>query len=198
MAPRILSHSRAGRKRERSPVPARGGSYFAGEVIRILRLHHLDYDQLHRLFEIIRGAPRSASEQNTWRRFTFTDLASLKVAADLIGAGSKKTRSLRLKQLEEVCRHLRHELKLDHPLIHAKLRAVGSTLVVQLEGKHFDATTTQRVFDEVAQDVATYENARGMTIPRREHAKARQVAARPAGPTSGTYEAPALKLGRSR
>jgi hypothetical protein len=183
--------------RRRRAVAAGGGAFFAGEVIRILRLHDLDYDQLHRLFKIVRGAPRAADEQGAWRRFTFADLASLKVAAALVGARSRQTRRLRLKQLAEVCRHLREEFGIEHPLLHTKLRAVGGTIVVQLEGKYFDATATQRVFDDVIQSVAAYDEERGVRTAPSSHPRTHRATSRPTV-TAQIFEAAAMKLGRPR
>jgi hypothetical protein len=190
MAPRIHSSQQAGKTSRRKPVVAGDGTYFAGEVIRILGLRHLDYDHLHRLFDLVRGEPREANESASWRRFTFTDLAALKVAANLIGASTRRAQRLRLKQLEEVCRHLRDVLGIKQPLIHARLHAVGATIVVQLQGKHFDSTAAQRVFDAVADDVACYSRARSLPI------------AKPAvrRRTQGTrvYDAPALQIKRAK
>jgi hypothetical protein len=180
--------------RRRRKVKAGDGSYFAGEVIRILGLHHLDYDQLHRLFEIVRGRPRLKKEEDSWRRFSYIDLANLKVAARLIGIGSRKTQRLRLKQLDEICGHLRKEFGIEHPLIQAKLRTAGATIVVELDGKHFDARTTQLVFDEVARDVATYEET---PVPAGTRAEPVCTITKPKS-TGGVYEAPALGVGRAR
>jgi hypothetical protein len=177
-------------------VTAGGDHFFAGEVVRILNLAHLNYDQLHRLFALVSTSP-ARREPGEWRRFSFLDLANLKVAAELLGAGPRRVQRLRLKQLEVACAHLREQFGLEHPLLQAKLHSVDTTIVVEVDGKSFDASLSQRVFSALARDVAAYDERRSLQASRKSSGVARRELGN-ASERNGAFEVPVLAVGRAK
>jgi hypothetical protein len=168
MALKVLTkRRRRGRSREarRLVVAKARDTFYAGEVTRILKLKDVDYVQLRRLFNLVRGNELSddtltneAGTSRRWRRFTFRDMHALRVAARIVlGAPDDATRRARISKLKIACDHLRERCGLADPLLEARFTAEGGEVFVQLRGKYFDASTRQQVFVEVADAVRRHE-----------------------------------------
>jgi|SRR5580704_3384567 hypothetical protein len=133
---------------------AEAGSFFPNEVVRILRLVRVDYRQLRRLFRLVRQAAGSSATAGRWSRFSFQDLAALRVAIELAGGprALRKGRRLQLKGIEEACRALRDDYRLTSPLTQARLHREGRTIVADLGGLHFVPQSGQLVFGSLEAD----------------------------------------------
>lgn len=85
----------------------------------------------------------------------------MKVAVELGGglAALKQGRRLRLAALTRACQILRTRYSIQHPFRDAKLERVGATLLVNVEGVHFEPASGQVVMKEVAKAVQDYINS---------------------------------------
>lgn len=141
---------RAEKRQLRSPRKrtAGDGYFFPNEAVKILRLERVDYYQLRRLFELVRDASGKPYRGGKWARFSFQDLAALRVAIDLAGGTQalRKGRRLQLKPIADACQALRLRFGLSSPLTQARLYREGRTVVAELAGLHFVPQSGQIVF----------------------------------------------------
>lgn len=141
---------RAEKRQLKSPAKrtAGDGCFFPNEAVRILGLERVDYRQLRRLFELVRTASGTSFTGRKWSRFSFRDLAALRVAIDLAGGieALRSGRRLRLKPIEDACRVLRDRFGLSSPLTQARLYREGRVVVAELAGQHFVPQSGQLVF----------------------------------------------------
>jgi hypothetical protein len=133
---------------------AEAGSFFPNEVVRILRLERVDYRQLRRLFRLVRQVAGGSATAGRWSRFSFQDLAAVRVALQLAGGPQalRRGRRLQLKGIEEACRALRDDYRLASPLTQARLHREGRTIVADLGGLHFLPQSGQLVFGSLEAD----------------------------------------------
>ncbi len=138
---------RAEKRQTRTPQrrSAGGGLFFPNEVVRILGLQRIDYRQLRRLFRLVRRVCGSPVASRKWARFSFTELACLRVAIDLAGGVDALAtgRRLRLKAIENACRALTKRYGVQNPLLHARMRREGNAVVAVVDDVTFAPATGQ-------------------------------------------------------
>ena len=182
-------------RRPRNRAAAEGSFYYPGEAVRLAGIKGLNYRQLRRLFDIVKG--KRATSQ-AWARFTFRDVVALKVAYTL--AKGKKTNHrrprLHLQEVEVACETLRRRYAIRDPLTQVKLAWDRGRIVAKFEGVHFEPSSGQLLL--VAEKVAASATRAGW-LQAREKAELRKAARRipPSGAgacTSCTTPKPALKL----
>lgn len=148
---------RAEKREHRAPRErtAEEGSFYPNEVVRILGLQRVDYRQLRRLFKLVRLASGAAACPGRWARFSFQDIAALRVAINLAGGVTalRKGHRLQLKPIEVACRQLREQYDLTSPLTQARLRRDGRKVVAELGGLHFIPQSGQLVFGSLRGDI---------------------------------------------
>ncbi len=163
MAPNIQKKAWNGRriKRKHRPPADRPHlrvTYYPGEAARILGLRRIDYHQLRRLFAII--DPSLTADSNSdgkkwkWARYSFRHLVALKAALRL--APPENGGRLDIRLLQRACLVLREHFGRESPLTDTQLERLGHTIVARVGGKIFDATTGQRLIEEVAMGVKTF------------------------------------------
>lgn len=152
---------RASQREHRAPRNrvAKEGYFFPNEVVRILRLERVDYRQLRRLFQLVRDASGSTSpRKGSWARYSFQDIAALRVAIDLAGGTDalRANRRLRLKPIALACKELREKYGLTSPLTQARLHREGRTIVADLGGLHFVPQSGQMVFGSLRGNIKNH------------------------------------------
>jgi hypothetical protein len=153
MAPIIHRQRRHGPPRQ---LVSAKGMFYPGEVIRILRLEGMDYQQLRELWQLI--SPTKNMPTRKWARYTFRDLVLLRNAIELAGGveALKFGRRLRVKQLSRALAALKIEFGAQDPLTEIKLERVGSSILAHLSGAKFDPLKSQYVFPDIMKGVGTY------------------------------------------
>jgi hypothetical protein len=153
MAP--LIHRRKRRGRQRLLVSA-NGTFFPGEVVRILGLHGMDYRQLRDLRRLVCRAKETGNGK--WARYTFTDLVTLRNAIELAGGldALKLHRRLRIRSLSRVLQILEEQLGVANPLCEIRLERVGSSVLAHLHGAVLDPMRSQFVFRDIMRGVKSY------------------------------------------
>jgi len=138
-------------------------SYFPGEAARILGLKALDYHQLRKIFALVRSssAPRNPNKRWEWARYTFRDLVALKTALRIVA--HPRGGRLDINSVKKACELLRTAFGLANPLTEVPLDRLGDAIIARVDDKYFDASTGQRLIDEVASDLRKFvdENCSG-------------------------------------
>jgi hypothetical protein len=127
--------------------------YFPGEVVRLLQLGDIAYEQLRRIYVLGRKA-RGAPIKSGWARFDAEDLASAEVIVEL-GGGRKRLvdgRRLVLSDVAEACAKLR-EMGFSNPLLEVPLARQGRTIMALVGSHVYAPTTDQLAFAFVGADV---------------------------------------------
>jgi hypothetical protein len=153
MAPII--HRDKKRRAQRQLVSAKG-MFYPGEVVRILGLEGMDYQQLRELWRLI--SPAKNMPTRKWARYTFKDLVILRNAIELAGGREalKLGRRLRVKQLSRVLQALQSQFGAQDPLTEIRLERAGSLILAHMSGGKFDPVKSQYVFPEIMRGVDRY------------------------------------------
>lgn len=132
--------------------------FFPGEVVRLLDLGDIEYDQLrslYRLSRVTRGLPEPGRE---WSRFSLADLACVEVLIKL-GGGREALRSGRrliLGDVKAACQALR-EAGVENPLLEVELSRIDRRrLVARVSGYVFEPATGQLVLEDVDRQIEAF------------------------------------------
>lgn len=143
------------------------GYFFPGEVVAMLGLGDIDYQQMRRLFRLVReqsGTPVNAG----WSRYSLVDVAALQVLVSLCGgpAALAPQRRLRIECIRKACSALRG-LGVENPLLDVRLRRIGDRVYAELDGSILDPVSGQlalaEAFTLARQSVAGEERLGGLT-----------------------------------
>lgn len=146
MAERVANRSvRKPAERLRGPGD---GYFFPGEVRAMLGLGDIDYQQMRRLFSLIREQAGSSTEDG-WSRYSLTDVAALKVLVELCGGTDAlaPNRRLRIECVRRACLALR-DLGVDNPLLDVPMERSGNRVFVVLRGSIVDPVNGQTALGE--------------------------------------------------
>jgi hypothetical protein len=119
------------------------GYFFPGEVVAMLGLQAADYQQMRRLFRLVRE--QSGVPVNTgWSRYNLIDVAAMRVLVSLCGGAEALTpgRRLRVECIRTACSALRR-LGIENPLLDVRLRRVGDRVYADLDGSILDPVSGQ-------------------------------------------------------
>jgi hypothetical protein len=133
-----------------------GAAYFyAAEVVGILGLEGIDYAQLRRLLRLVR--PPDAQPSRSWARFSFEDLAGIRVALRLAGGTEALAdgKRLQIAELERTCSRLR-QLGIARPLLDVPLRREGRAIVAEVDGVTFRPVTGQLALTDISNRVGAF------------------------------------------
>jgi hypothetical protein len=126
--------------------------FYPAEVVVILGLDGIDYAQLLRLRDLVRGSRKT---ERGWSRYDLHDLAALKIAIELAGGllRLRSGRRLHIAPVERACEELR-AIGFDDPLMQVSLARTGSAIVAGVSGVAFEPANGQLVLPiaDVVQD----------------------------------------------
>lgn len=128
--------------------------FYPAEAASVLGLHNVEYRQLRRLLELVRG-PRSV-ESSRWARFSLADVAGLQIAVGLLGGSEvfERGRRMRIQPLEKAVESLRL-LGFANPLVQVPLERQGNQIVARIHGVLVDPQTGQGLLVSVAERMET-------------------------------------------
>lgn len=135
------------------------GSFFPGEVARMLDIEDMDNQRLRRIFTLVRkqrDAPLPPSGE--WARFDYIDIACTVEVVRICVDNDRLSRGdfrLALVHISRACERLRL-LGLENPLLQARLDLSGKRVVATIGGTTFDVQTGQQLIDQVVIRSSTF------------------------------------------
>ncbi len=149
MAERVHNRGVRAPKRRLAGQP---GYFYTSEVARILRWSGVDYAQIRSLLEL--GRPASNRPTRQWARYDIRDLASMRMAIQLLGGPEalKPGRRLHLRPLRDTCSALR-QAGYEYPLLQVPITRMGRGFVALVAGVVFEPSSGQLVFERAVNEL---------------------------------------------
>ncbi|HYI62329.1 MAG TPA: hypothetical protein VEW93_11065 [Acidimicrobiales bacterium] len=117
---------------------------FPNEVASALSIRAIDYAQLRAFYRLVRDPDGTQGVPSGWSRYTITDMAALVVALDLCGGRGALAPGKHLvrSRLGRTCAALFRQ-GVDTPLLTTRLRRVGQSFLVDVDGVLLDPISGQ-------------------------------------------------------
>jgi hypothetical protein len=176
------------------------GQFFPREVVQILGIPFIDYQQLRTLYGIARQQAGHAKPGRQWARYSVTDIACIERLIQIGGGPTAlaKGQGPRFRidsaPLLETCRALR-EMGYQNPLLEVVIVRQGRQYLAEVSGSLFNPATGQQTLDRAMGGVGMYlgpqiderlaerlqDGARRLpvTAPEREERRARLAISSP-------------------
>ncbi len=136
----------------RQRLDADPGYLYTAEAVRLLDWPEIDYAQIRALLRLVR--PEDLQPTRKWARYNLRDIASLRVAVDLLGGQGAlgPGRRLRIGPLHAACTALRR-IGFQYPLLQVPMTRVGRRVVAVAGDLAFEPATGQVVFSNASSEL---------------------------------------------